>query len=70
MHRGLPGINTRLVFVRRCPLGDQSLFCYLLRLSIFRLIPQHHLAEKLTLSSILWSTWVIFRVTWLIHVPE
>jgi hypothetical protein len=26
MHRGLPRINTTLVFVRRCPLGEQLLF--------------------------------------------
>jgi hypothetical protein len=47
--------NTRLVFVRWLPLGDHPLSWHLFRLSIFGLIHQHHLAEKLTLSSILWS---------------
>jgi hypothetical protein len=49
MHRGLPGRNTRLVFVRRRSHDDQPLFWYLLRLSIFRFVHQHHLVEKLTL---------------------
>jgi hypothetical protein len=44
MHRGMPGINTMLVFVRRRPLGEQLLFRYLLHLSIFRFVYQHHLA--------------------------
>jgi hypothetical protein len=38
MHRGLPGINTRLVFVKWRPLGDHPLSWHLLRLSIFRLV--------------------------------
>jgi hypothetical protein len=38
MHRGLPGINTRLVFVRWRPLGDQPLSWHWFRLSIFRLV--------------------------------
>jgi hypothetical protein len=36
MHRGLLGINTTLVFVRRLSLDDQFMFRHLLRLSIFR----------------------------------
>jgi hypothetical protein len=56
MHRGLPGVNTMLVFVRRHPLGDLLLFRYLFTLSIFMFVHQHHLVEKLTLCSILWST--------------
>jgi hypothetical protein len=42
---GLAWKNTRLV-----------LFRYLLRLSIFSFIHQHHLVEKLTRSDILWQT--------------
>jgi hypothetical protein len=38
MHRGLPGINTTLVFVRWRPLDDQLLVSHLFRLSIFRFI--------------------------------
>jgi hypothetical protein len=34
MHRGLPGINTTLVFVRRRPLGDHP-FVLILALSIY-----------------------------------
>jgi hypothetical protein len=37
MHRGLPRINTMLVFVRRRPLGDYPLSWHLFRLSILRL---------------------------------
>jgi hypothetical protein len=63
MHRGLPGINTTLVFVRWRPLDDQPLFQYLLRPSIFGLIHQHYLLKKLTRIDILWSTWIVFRLT-------
>jgi hypothetical protein len=38
MHRGLSGINTTLVFVRRRPLGDHPLSWHSFRLSIFRLV--------------------------------
>jgi hypothetical protein len=37
MHRGLPGINIMLVFVRRRPLGDHPLSWHSFRLSIFKL---------------------------------
>jgi hypothetical protein len=42
---GLAWNNTRLVFVRWRPLGDQPLFWHLFRLSIFRFVHQHHLSE-------------------------
>jgi hypothetical protein len=38
--------NTKLVFVIWRPLGDQLLFQYLLRLSVFRFIHQYHLVKK------------------------
>jgi hypothetical protein len=38
MHRGLPGINTTLVFVSRRSLDDHPLSWHLFRLSIFRFI--------------------------------
>jgi hypothetical protein len=38
MHRGLPGINTMLVFVRRRSLDDHPLSWYSFKLSIFRFI--------------------------------
>jgi hypothetical protein len=38
MHRGLPEINTTLVFVRRRSLDDHSLFWYSFKLCIFRFI--------------------------------
>jgi hypothetical protein len=63
MHRGLPGINTTLVFVRRLSLDDQPLFRYLLHLSIFRFVHQHHLVEKLTRSDILWLTQLWFSAS-------
>jgi hypothetical protein len=63
MHRGLPGINTTLVFVRRRPLDDHLLSSLLFRLSIFWLVHQLHLAEKLTLSILLWSTQLWFSAS-------
>jgi hypothetical protein len=38
MHQGLPGINTTLVFVRRCPLGDHPLSWHSFSLSTFGFI--------------------------------
>jgi hypothetical protein len=38
MHRGLPGINTTLVFVSRRSLDDQLLFRYLLCLPILKFV--------------------------------
>jgi hypothetical protein len=61
MHQGLPRINTRLMFVKWRPLGDQLLFRYLFRLSIFSSVHQHHLVVDSVL---------VLRITWLIHVPE
>jgi hypothetical protein len=63
MHRGLPGINTTLVFVSRRLLGDQFLFRYLLRLSIFRFIININLRSNPPCYNILGSTWVVFRIT-------
>ena len=42
MHRGLPRINTALVFVRRRPLDDYPSTEHLLDLTIFRLVHQLH----------------------------
>jgi hypothetical protein len=56
MHRGLPGINTTLVFVSRHLLDDHPLAWHSFSLSIFMFVHQHHHAEKLTRSDILWST--------------
>jgi hypothetical protein len=63
MHRGLPGINTMLVFVRRRSLDNHLLSSHLSRLSLFRLIHQHHLVERLTRSDILWSTQLLFSAS-------
>jgi hypothetical protein len=45
MHRGLPRINTALVFVRRRPLDDYPSTEHLLDLTIFRLVHQLHPAD-------------------------
>jgi hypothetical protein len=63
MHRGLPGINTRLVFVRWRPLDDHPLSWHSFRVSIFRFVHQHHLVEKLTRNDILWSTSLWFSAS-------
>jgi hypothetical protein len=42
MHRGLPGINTKLVFVRRCPFDEYPSIEHLRDLTIFRLVYQLH----------------------------
>jgi hypothetical protein len=55
--------NTTLVFVRRRSLDDHPLSWHLFRLSIFRLIHQHHLVEKLTLNIILWLTQLWFSTS-------
>jgi hypothetical protein len=45
MHRGLLGINTTLVFVRRRPLDEYPSTEHLLDLTIFMLVHQLHYAE-------------------------
>jgi hypothetical protein len=60
MHRGLLGINTTLVFVRRRSLDEHPLSCHLFSLSIFRFVrvttssceedhSMHHLEVNLAL---------------------
>ena len=63
MHRGLPGINTTLVFVRWRPLDDHPFVLAFV---------QAGSSINITMRSSprLGSTWVVFRITWLIHVPE
>jgi hypothetical protein len=71
MHRGLPGINTTLVFVRRRPLGDQPFVLALVQIVHLQVRPStslcgvvhplHHLGVDLA---------QVLRITWLINVPK
>jgi hypothetical protein len=56
MHRGLPGINTRLVFVKRHPLDDQ-LFVLILASSIhLRVGPTHDVVlQRCPISALSWG---------------
>jgi hypothetical protein len=63
MHRGLPGLNTMLVFVRWRPLDDHPFVLAFVQAGL-------SISTTMRSSSRLGSTWLVFRITWLIHVPE
>jgi hypothetical protein len=50
MHRGLPGINTMLVFVRRRPLGDQPFVPILVQSALLRVDPTDDIVLWVVLS--------------------
>jgi hypothetical protein len=63
MHRGLPEINTMLVFVSRRSLGDHPFVLAFVQAG-------SSISIILQISPRLRSTWLVFRITRLINVPE
>jgi hypothetical protein len=63
MHRGLPGINTTLVFVRWRPLDDHPFVLAFVQAG-------SSISITMRSSPHLGSTWVIFRIVRSIIVPN